>query len=346
LIGLYVSDHPLSPYLNALRGKITHFSSELGEAANKEPVTVAGLVSKMRTLTTKTGKPMAFVTIEDLQGPIELVIFPKTWSKCSGIVHQDGILLAEGKVDAESADPKVLVDSVKGLSEADLKTTNSAEDTSKAYESRGSYQSAVNNRPVADRTSQARVTKDTPSDEPPMPPEPDDWHLMVHPGDDSSILFSPESEVEISEPQEFISDPNLFVSKGENIPAVVLSEPIIEAAPKTIERDPIGRMPPLIINPRVYDPQYHGEKNDSHMVTIILRSSGDKERDVRRLKRIHGLLRSCPGSDHFCFLIFENGHRHFLDFPNDTTGANQTLIDQLTDLVGVENVQIESIKLQ
>ncbi|MPN25941.1 hypothetical protein SDC9_173362 [bioreactor metagenome] len=67
---------------------------------------------------------------------------------------------------------------------------------------------------------------------------------------------------------------------------------------------------------------------------------------MRRLKRVHGLLRSTPGNDHFCFMIFENGHRHFLDFPNDTTGVNQALIGQLADLVGAENVQVETIKLQ
>jgi hypothetical protein len=82
------------------------------------------------------------------------------------------------------------------------------------------------------------------------------------------------------------------------------------------------------------------------MVTIILRASGDKDRDIRRLKRIHGLLRSSPGSDHFCFYIFENDHRHFLDFPNDTTGVNPHLMDRLVELVGSENVQVETIKLQ
>jgi DNA polymerase-3 subunit alpha len=105
-------------------------------------------------------------------------------------------------------------------------------------------------------------------------------------------------------------------------------------------------MPPFMVNPRVFDNKKRSDSHDTHMVTVVIRSSGDKERDVRRLKRVHGLLRSSPGNDHFCFLVFENGHNHFLDFPNDTTGATQVLIDQLVDLVGAENVQIETIKLQ
>jgi len=82
------------------------------------------------------------------------------------------------------------------------------------------------------------------------------------------------------------------------------------------------------------------------MVTVILRASGEKERDIRRLKCVHGLLRSSPGNDHFCFYIFETGHRHLLDFPNDTTGVNSQLIERLVELVGNDNVQVEALKLQ
>ena len=81
LIGLYVSDHPITPYLPYIRLNASHSSIELAEVAHQTKVTVAGLVTRMRTLTTKNGNPMAFATVEDLQGPIELVIFPKVWDK-------------------------------------------------------------------------------------------------------------------------------------------------------------------------------------------------------------------------------------------------------------------------
>ncbi len=120
LIGLYVSDHPMTPYLAMLRGRITHSSAELSEAANKDKVVVAGLVTRMRTLTTKNGKGMAFATIEDIQGAIELVLFPKTWERFAPFVRQDNVILVEGKVDAEGGDPKVLVDLIQPLTANDL----------------------------------------------------------------------------------------------------------------------------------------------------------------------------------------------------------------------------------
>jgi len=110
LIGLYVSDHPISPYLPMLKKKITHFSGQLSEAGNKEKVIVAGLVTRFRRHQTKDGKAMGFVTLEDLQGSIELILFPKTWDKYGKLVQNDRVLTAEGRVDAEGGDPKVMVD--------------------------------------------------------------------------------------------------------------------------------------------------------------------------------------------------------------------------------------------
>ncbi len=82
------------------------------------------------------------------------------------------------------------------------------------------------------------------------------------------------------------------------------------------------------------------------MVKVVLRANGDKERDVRRLKRIVGMLRSSPGKDHFALLVFEQGHSFQIEFPNDTTGATPDLISRLNELVGIENVIIEPLNIQ
>ena len=55
---------------------------------------------------------MAFVTLEDLQGLVELVVFPRTWEQYSELLEPERIVMVEGRVDAASGDPKVLVDSV------------------------------------------------------------------------------------------------------------------------------------------------------------------------------------------------------------------------------------------
>jgi DNA polymerase-3 subunit alpha len=112
LIGLYVSDHPLTPVMDELAQAISHYSGQLSEAGPGEQVRVAGMVTRVRPHQTKTGKNMAFVTLEDVQGNIELVIFPRTWEKVYEMVEVDRLLLVDGKIDAEGAEPKVLVDAI------------------------------------------------------------------------------------------------------------------------------------------------------------------------------------------------------------------------------------------
>ncbi len=81
LIGLYLSDHPLSSYQKQLSQIVTYFSGQLPEAQHEEKVRVAGLVTNIRPYQTKAGKPMGFVTLEDIQGVIDLVMFPRTWKQ-------------------------------------------------------------------------------------------------------------------------------------------------------------------------------------------------------------------------------------------------------------------------
>ena len=116
LLGLYVSDHPLSPYMGLLKSKVTHFLGQLGEVGNKKPVTVAGMVVRMRRHQTKKGDPMAFATIEDIQGTLDLVIFPRTWAQFNGLIKVDNLILVQGKVDADGSDPKVLADHIELIS--------------------------------------------------------------------------------------------------------------------------------------------------------------------------------------------------------------------------------------
>jgi DNA polymerase-3 subunit alpha len=85
---------------------------------------------------------------------------------------------------------------------------------------------------------------------------------------------------------------------------------------------------------------------EMRMVKVILRTTGDKRRDVLRLRRVHGILRSAHGRDKFALLVFESGSRYLVEFPNDTTGITPDLLQALTTVVGEGNVLVETIKLQ
>jgi hypothetical protein len=82
------------------------------------------------------------------------------------------------------------------------------------------------------------------------------------------------------------------------------------------------------------------------MITVVLRSSGDKTRDVLRMRRIHGTAMSFPGNDRFAFHVFEKGHGYLVEFPNFTTGLCPDLLSKLRLLAGSENVRVEPITFQ
>jgi DNA polymerase-3 subunit alpha len=113
LIGLYISDHPLTPYQQTFAQIVSYFSGQLHNAQHEEKVRVAGLITAVRPYTTKTNKPMGFVSIEDVQGNIELVLFPRTWSQYREQMIVGQIIIVEGKADTGSTPPKILVDTIR-----------------------------------------------------------------------------------------------------------------------------------------------------------------------------------------------------------------------------------------
>jgi hypothetical protein len=106
-----------------------------------------------------------------------------------------------------------------------------------------------------------------------------------------------------------------------------------------------AELPEKIIAP-IIPPMPTAEGQDVHMITVILRPRVDKVRDNLLLRRVFGLMISFPGNDRFAFHIFEKGRGHLLEFPNLTTGYTPELAARLHELVGAENVRVETITFQ
>jgi DNA polymerase-3 subunit alpha len=120
--------------------------------------------------------------------------------------------------------------------------------------------------------------------------------------------------------------------------------PAADPSPASISM-PFFVMPGAVSSPANPAGAAAGE-NEPRMLTVILRSGTDREKDIRRLKRVHGLIRSFPGSDRFSLMVFEKGHRYVLEFPNDTTGICSELIRELIKQAGEGNVHVETIHIQ
>jgi len=366
LIGLYVSDHPMTPYMPALRNKITHFSTQLTDASRKDKIIVAGMVTRFRQHQTKDGKLMGFATLEDTQGAIELVLFPRTWERFNQLLVVDAILIAEGKVDADNGDPKVLVDK---LSREKLETA-AAESNSYDY---GSYSSTSYDygsvepsgeevpNPSKNVAMPAKASIPSQSDEwdfneensIPMPPEPDDWHLYPAPlpaEEKFQTLPQQESSTVTSQSIDSVKLIDPVKPAESNLQLDIPASGVVAAEKVVILPAPGANVPatPIqyIMPPAERTSSLSGDSGELRMITVVLRSGGDRQRDVRRMRRVLGVLTSCPGRDKFALRIFENGKHFLLEFPNDTTGLNSNLLRELNEIVGEDNVRVENIKLQ
>lgn len=113
LLGFFFSGHPMDEYREIWERSVMLDLSRPDHFISGQKKNLLGMVSSVHSIVTKRGEPMAFVTIEDFNGSLELIIFPKVWTKVRPLVEVDAILGFTGKIDTSKGDPKFLVDEVK-----------------------------------------------------------------------------------------------------------------------------------------------------------------------------------------------------------------------------------------
>jgi hypothetical protein len=373
---------------------------------------------------------MGFVTIEDIQGSIELVIFPRTWEKVASIIEIDKIVLVDGRLDLEGAEPKVLVDTIT----TDLSITTSVdpspssnypdwgygghnqfgewaepepvvEDDASGYqeltvESLPAPSSAAAASSTADQSAApdasavpekiaalAAVAIDQVVTEqlastteavhpaaaipPASTPEILSSALMVEQGNPPFSDFG-EEDLEINDEDPFDLPFDYLDQWGSDGPppadAFLHAENALPSGIQNLEQEddrqansgkkaPLSEIKPVetfatptekptILPPFILSPHPAPGSESVHMITVVMRSTGDKTRDVLRMRRIHGTVTSYPGNDRFAIHIFERNRGYLVEFPNLTTGLCPELVSRLTFLMGTDNVRVETITFQ
>jgi DNA polymerase-3 subunit alpha len=108
VLGLYVSEHPLSGIRDQLRRKSDATIAELDRRRDGEVVTVGGIVSSLRHMTTKRGDAMVFLRLEDVTGGVETVVFNQTYDKARELCTTDRVLIVKGRVDRKEGETKLV----------------------------------------------------------------------------------------------------------------------------------------------------------------------------------------------------------------------------------------------
>ncbi|MGW8312148.1 MAG: DNA polymerase III subunit alpha [Desulfuromonadales bacterium] len=122
-IGFYITGHPLARHSDAIRRFSTCDTAGLSERADKEEVSICGIVTGIKLLNTRKGDRMAFVTLEDLSGFVEMVVFPETYTQAAELLNSEQALLVKGSVDVGEDACKILVNEVLALKEVQERLT-------------------------------------------------------------------------------------------------------------------------------------------------------------------------------------------------------------------------------
>ncbi len=136
LLGVYVSGHPLENCQKAISKKVIAISKIKQDLLNQgekvkipianalvkkivpgNRVSVCGLITKIKKILTRSGRPMYFINVEDLTGSIETILFPSTAEAMSSILQEGKIMIITGRTDLKDESPKLIAEKIEELVE-------------------------------------------------------------------------------------------------------------------------------------------------------------------------------------------------------------------------------------
>jgi DNA polymerase-3 subunit alpha len=131
VLGFYLASHPLAEFEPKLATFRTHTTDRLGDLKERSEVVLGGMISSIKFAHTKNGKPgtptkYANFDLEDMQGSIRCILWPKNFADCGERVQPDAVVLAKGKIDRRggSDEANLIIDDLIPLSDLDARYTH------------------------------------------------------------------------------------------------------------------------------------------------------------------------------------------------------------------------------
>ena len=122
VLGFYVTSNPLSKHADVISVYSTVNTSQLTQKSEGRSIVIGGMVMKIRHMVTKNGRnagaKMAVFELEDVQGKVEVVMFPKTLDKFGHLLEVDNILFVKGTVDCRRENPNIICEELIGMEQA------------------------------------------------------------------------------------------------------------------------------------------------------------------------------------------------------------------------------------
>jgi len=126
MLGFYITGHPLTKYQKLLKDFTNATTSSLSLSRDNQEVFMAGVINKLKhTFTKKMNEKMAFLTLEDLEGTVEVLIFPKVFPQVATYLKANAVVLVRGRLSLREDQPKIIANDLVPIEEVRQKYTAS-----------------------------------------------------------------------------------------------------------------------------------------------------------------------------------------------------------------------------
>ena len=123
LLGFYVTGHPLTQFADILRRYELASTNQLAQLQDGQATRIGGIINKLQKRLTKQNKDMAILTLEDLDGTVEVVVFPDAYAKCASVLQTDAPVFVTGAVNRREDKPKINAEQIIPLAEVPKRFT-------------------------------------------------------------------------------------------------------------------------------------------------------------------------------------------------------------------------------
>jgi len=119
-LGFYITGHPLNRYKKKLEQLSVTPTHEIQDLPDKEDINVGGIPVRLKKIQTKKkGNLMAYLTIEDLHGTVELIVFPDIYRESVNIISQDSPIIISGQIDKSDKGLKIIAKKIVSIEDGD-----------------------------------------------------------------------------------------------------------------------------------------------------------------------------------------------------------------------------------
>jgi len=108
MLGFYVSGHPLARYAQNLK-RFASSTTDLSQRSDNEEIKIVGLIVKIKQTTTRVKQEkMAILKLEDLEGAVEVLVFPQAFAKVSRCLQLNTVVMVRGRLNLKEDTPKII----------------------------------------------------------------------------------------------------------------------------------------------------------------------------------------------------------------------------------------------